>query len=81
MDPSAGAFKGWHVLLCVGSSVKQQGFKRMLEAGGGVVGSTHPPFKNLDGVTHAFIGEITLSSRYFFVAVFDVEEFSYPQDR
>ena len=57
MDSSAGAFKGWYVLLCVGSSVKQHGFKRMLEAGSGKVGTTHPPFKNLDGVTHAFIGE------------------------
>jgi len=54
-DPSAGAFKGWHILLSVGSSFKQHGFKRIIEAGSGTVGSTHPPFRNLNGVTHAFV--------------------------
>lgn len=65
VNPTAGAFKGWHVLLCVGSSVKQHGFKRMLEAGSGTVGSTHPPFNNLERVTHAFVGMLTL----FFIEV------------
>ena len=57
-NQSAGAFSGWHVLLCVGSTVRQHGFKRMLEAGNGTVASIHPPFNALDGVTHAFIGNI-----------------------
>ena len=54
-DPKIGAFKGWVILLCIEAS-KQPGFKRILEAGGGRVQSVRPPFENIDGATHAFIG-------------------------
>lgn len=55
-DPKIGAFKGWVILLCIEAS-KQPGFKRILEAGGGRVQSLRPPFDNIEGATHAFIGD------------------------
>ena len=54
-EPKRGAFKGWTVLLCIEAS-KQPGFKRILEAGAGCVQSIRPPFENVDGATHVFIG-------------------------
>jgi len=54
-DPRAGAFKGWVVLLCMEPS-RQPGFKRILEAGGGRVQSLRPPFEDIEGATHVFIG-------------------------
>lgn len=59
-NTKSGAFKGWVVLLCIEAS-KQPGFKRILEAGGGKVLAIRPPFENIDGATHAFIGGENLS--------------------
>lgn len=53
--PSAGAFTGWAVLLCI-EEARQLGFKRIFEAGGGRVVHISPPFENISGATHAFIG-------------------------
>lgn len=55
-EAKSGAFVGWVVLLCIEPS-KQPGFKRILEAGGAKVLHIRPPFENIDGVTHAFIGD------------------------
>ena len=54
-ETNKGAFKGWTVLLCI-ETTKQPGFKRILEAGAGCVHSIRPPFENIDGATHVFIG-------------------------
>ena len=53
--PLAGAFTGWAVLLCI-EEARQLGFKRIFEAGGGRVVHISPPFENISGATHAFIG-------------------------
>ena len=63
LGPSVGAFTGWVVLLCIEPS-KQPGFARILEAGGAKLLCEKPPFVNISGATHAFIGGI-----FFFVKV------------
>ena len=55
MNHIVGSFTGWIVLLCIEPS-RQPGFKRILEAGGASVMSIRPPFENIEGATHAFIG-------------------------
>eukprot|EP00794_Sanderia_malayensis_P005713 gene5713-6413_t len=54
-SPSKGAYTGWNVLLCGGTSAVQKGFKNILEAGGAVVRIMRSPFSGLDGITHAFV--------------------------
>ncbi|XP_074641236.1 DNA topoisomerase 2-binding protein 1-like isoform X2 [Tubulanus polymorphus] len=52
-----GAFCGWSVVFCC-TPHKVTGFKRLIEAGGGTVLATRPPYSSpnvLESCTHAFI--------------------------
>lgn len=43
-----GPFFGWRVILCAKDTARQTSFEHLMEAGGGIIVHTKPPFTDLN---------------------------------